>query len=69
MYNLNDENPVSSKAPDDFKVTEKKVETEGIVVPAKPEKYDVTVKNELLTDEIESSKCLRVITWLRRRLT
>ena len=56
MYNLNDENPVSSKAPDDFKVTEKKVETEGVVVPAKPEKYDVTVKEGLLTDEIEVSK-------------
>lgn len=56
MYNLNDENPVSSKVPDDFKVTEKKVEVEGVVVPAKPEKYDVTVKNELLTDEIDVSK-------------
>ena len=56
MYNLNDENPVSSKAPDDFKVTEKKIETEGVVVPAKPENYDVKIKKEILMDEIDVSK-------------
>ena len=56
MYNLNDENPVSSKAPEDFKVNEKKVTESGEIIPAKPEKFDVTIKSGLLTDEIDSSK-------------
>ena len=56
MYNLNDENPVSSKAPDDFKVTEKKVEGTGEVIPAKPENFDVVIKSDLLTDEVSVSK-------------
>ena len=56
MYNLNDENPVSSKAPDDFKVNEKKVEGSGEVIPAKPENFDVVIKSDLLTDEVSVSK-------------
>ena len=62
MYNLNDENPVSSKAPDDFKVNEKKVEGTGEVIPAKPENFDVVIKSDLLTDEVSVSKHLTLIT-------